>query len=330
VTAQLAPILKPLPLTSQRIDSSNHRWGVILAGGDGKRLLPLTRKITGDHRPKQFCAIVDGETLLDKTRRRVGRMIRPEQTLVAVTKTHERFYSSRVDGETLLIQPENKGTTPAIVYSLMRLQELDPKAVVGFFPSDHYYADDEAFIAHVESAFEAAESRLGPVVLLGVVPGGLEVGYGWIEPGAPLKAQASGPVFCVRCFWEKPSLLLASALMARGCLWNSFVMVGRVDAFLNLIRRANPDLVEAFEAMRATLLTPMEAATLSDLYSRIPVSSFSDEVLSWRPWEFAVLRCENLGWSDLGETHRVLSVLERKDVKPEWASQHAPGRSVAS
>jgi len=329
VTSQLAPILKPLPLTSQRTDPSNHRWGVILAGGDGKRLLTLRRKIAGDHRPKQFCAIVDGETLLDKTRRRVGRMIRPEQTLVVVTKTHERFYSSGVDGETLLIQPDNKGTTPAIVYSLMRLQELDPRALVGFFPSDHYYADDEAFIAHVESAFEAAESRLGPVVLLGVVPGGPEVGYGWIEPGTPLKAHTSRPVFCVRCFWEKPSLLLASALMARGCLWNSFVMVGRVDAFLNLIRRANPDLVEAFEAMRPTFLTPMEATTLADLYSRIPVSSFSDEVLSWRPWEFAVLRCENLGWSDLGETHRVLSVLERKGAKPDWAFQHAPGRSAA-
>ena len=97
MTAQLAPILKPLPLTSQRIDSSNHRWGVILAGGDGKRLLPLTRKIAGDHRPKQFCAIIDGETLLENTRRRVGRIIRPEQTLVVVTKTHERFYSGQGD-----------------------------------------------------------------------------------------------------------------------------------------------------------------------------------------------------------------------------------------
>lgn len=329
MTAQLAPILKPLPLTSQRIDSSNHRWGVILAGGDGKRLLPLTRKIAGDHRPKQFCAIIDGETLLENTRRRVGRIIRPEQTLVVVTKTHERFYSGQGDAETLLIQPDNKGTTPAIVYSLMRLRELDPRAIVGFFPSDHHFADDEAFIAHVESAFEAAESRLGQVILLGVVPGGPEAGYGWIEPGAPLKAQTSAAVFCVRCFWEKPSRLLASVLMERGCLWNSFVMVGRVDAFLNLIRRANPDLVEPFEAIRPTILTPLEATTLADLYSRIPASSFSDEVLSWRPWEFAVLRCENLGWSDLGETHRVLSVLDRKSAKPERALQHAPGRSVA-
>jgi len=95
------------------------------------------------------------------------------------------------------------------------------------------------------------------------------------------------------------------------------------------LRRASPDLVEGFEAMRPTILTPLEATTLADLYSRIPVSSFSDEVLSWRPWEFAVLRCENLGWSDLGETHRVLSVLERKGAKPDWAFQHAPGRSAA-
>jgi mannose-1-phosphate guanylyltransferase len=332
VTAQLEPNLETLRLTLNRTDLSNHRWGVILAGGDGKRLLPLTRKIAGDHRPKQFCAIVDGETLLDKTRRRVWRMVRPEQTLVVVTKSHERFYADQADGEhssPLLIQPDNKGTTPAIVYSLMRLRELDHRAVVGFFPSNHYFADDEAFIANVESAFEATEYRLGQVILLGVVPSGPEVDYNWIEPGAPLKIHAAGPVFSVRRFWEKPPLSLAYALMERGCLWNSFVMVGRVDSFLNLIRRASPALSESFEAIRPTILTPMEEASLVDLYSRIPTSSFSDEVLSWHPWELAVLCTKNLGWSDLGETHRVLSVLDRKRAGPEWLFERPDDRNAA-
>jgi len=138
--------------------------------------------------------------------------------------------------------------------------------------------------------------------------------------------HASGPVFCVRRFWEKPSLAVASALMERGCLWNSFVMVGRVDCFLNLIRRASPDLSGSFEWIRPTILTPMEETTLVDLYSRIPASSFSDEVLSW---EFAVLCGKNLGWSDLGETQRVLSVLGRKGAKPEWAFER-PGHGNAA
>jgi mannose-1-phosphate guanylyltransferase len=112
----------------------------------------------------------------------------------------------------------------------MRLRELDPRAVVGFFPSDHHFADDEAFIAHVDSAFAAAESRSGLVVLLGIAPIGPEVEYGWIEPGAPLASCPSGMICQVSRFWEKPSLTLASSLMERGCFWNSFVMVGRVGS----------------------------------------------------------------------------------------------------
>src|SRR6266436_6080746 len=87
---------------------SSQRWGVILAGGDGKRLLPLTRRITGDDRPKQFCALTGGETLLDQTRRRVSAMIADRQTLFLLTQTHERFYANQLAGvaeERLLIQP---------------------------------------------------------------------------------------------------------------------------------------------------------------------------------------------------------------------------------
>src|SRR5713226_4576409 len=71
----------------------SHRWGVILAGGDGKRLLPLTRRITGDDRPKQFCALTGGETLLKQTRRRVAQIIPEPQTLLILTRTHERYYA---------------------------------------------------------------------------------------------------------------------------------------------------------------------------------------------------------------------------------------------
>src|SRR6201993_2555615 len=71
------------------------RWGIILAGGDGKRLLPLTRRITGDDRPKQFCALTGGETLLVETRQRVSRVVSDQQTLLVLTQTHESFFEDQ-------------------------------------------------------------------------------------------------------------------------------------------------------------------------------------------------------------------------------------------
>src|SRR5688572_5951108 len=108
-------------------DERGQRWAVILAGGDGTRLQPLTRTISGDDRPKQFCPIIGGRTLLDQTSRRVALSVPPAQTLTVVTQTHERFYKSLLKDlpkDRLLVQPENKGTAPAILFSLLRVAQL--------------------------------------------------------------------------------------------------------------------------------------------------------------------------------------------------------------
>ena len=154
-------------------NSRDHRWALILAGGDGTRLLPLTRTITGDDWPKQFCAVMGDETLLQQTRRRVQRLVPPSRTLLVLTKAHQPFFSDEVAGmpaSRVLIQPSNKGTAPAILYSLQRLREMDPKDVVAFFPSDHHFSDDEAFSRYIDSAYAAAEARPEMVILLGIPP----------------------------------------------------------------------------------------------------------------------------------------------------------------
>ncbi len=186
------------------------------------------------------------------------------------------------------------------------------------FSSDHHFSNDEAFAGHMEWAYAAAGSLPEQVILLGIPPDSPEVEYGWIEPGACTNGVVPGSVFPVSRFWEKPRQKLAAALMAQGCLWNSFVMVGRVDAFLNPIRHTLPSLLGAFESIRSPFSTVSGEQELHELYSGIPATSFSQDVMAVRPTDLSVLCATGLGWSDLGEPGRVLSVLESKGVKTEW------------
>src|SRR5262249_71016 len=133
--------------------NDSKRWAVILAGGDGRRLQPLTRVISGDDRPKQFCSIFGGPTLLDETRRRLSLSFPKKQILTVLTQTHEAFYKPlmRSHSRRLLVQPTNRGTAPAILLSLLRVRQLSQDAIVAFFPSDHHINNDLLFMSDVES-----------------------------------------------------------------------------------------------------------------------------------------------------------------------------------
>ena len=302
------------------------RWAIILAGGDGTRLLSLTRAIAGDDRPKQFCPILGDETLLDQTRRRVSLAIQVAQTMFSLRENHKTFFEELVADvpvTNLVVQPTNLGTTPAILYSLLRLSFEDPKAVVGFFPSDHYFTDDQRFMRHVDSAFAAVKTRPEMMVLLGIEPDRPEVEYGWIEPTTSILDQFPGAIRRVQRFWEKPSANAATTFMAQGFLWNSFVMVGRVEAFLRTIQHAVPRLYESFEAVKPALGTDREHEAVRDLYAGIDPSNFSHDVLSMRPNDFSVMPVKNVGWSDWGNPSRVLSTLARIGLQAEWAQTSA-------
>ena len=298
------------------------RWAVILAGGDGTRLQSMTRAITGDNRPKQFVPVIGGSTLLNQTRRRVALSIEPTRTLIVVTQKHRKFYASlaeEISPSLLLEQPVNKGTAPAILYALLRVAAKSPNAVVALFPSDHFFADDEEFMSHAAVAIDSVEVQPESVILLGITPTTPETEYGWIEPQPSILARAQRSITRVSKFWEKPSLALANSLMTGGCLWNSFVMIGRVDALLRMTQAALPEMYAAFATIAPTFETAIEHKALAQLYAHTEDSNFSHQVLAVRPDDLMVMRVGDVGWSDLGEPNRVLATLARIGMQSELA-----------
>jgi mannose-1-phosphate guanylyltransferase len=302
-------------------DMSN-TWAVLLAGGDGTRLQSMTRAITGDNRPKQFVPVIGRNTLLDQTRQRVAVSIPANRTFVVVTQKHRRFYeplANELSPNLLLEQPVNKGTAPAILYALLRVAKRSPKGIVALFPSDHFFADDEEFMSHIEVAIDAVKVQPQTVMLLGITPTAPETEYGWIEPQPSILASAEKSITRVRKFWEKPDLSLATSLMERGCLWNSFVMVGRVDALLKMTQAALPEMFAEFAAIRPAFETTAEDEALAELYAQMKETNFSHEVLAVRPEDLMVMRVADVGWSDLGEPNRVLSTLAQIGMQSHLA-----------
>ena len=304
----------------QSDNGNQDQWAIILAGGEGRRLSSLTQRIASDGRPKQFCPVLGDSSLIEQTRSRVSLSVAHDQVLAVVTRAHERYYRpllGDIRQRNLVIQPDNRGTAAAILYSLLRLSKLAPNAYVALFPSDHFVSDDRYFMRHVDLAFAAVRLRPELTVLLGIAADRGETGYGWIEAGQAVGAELAS-IFEVRQLWEKPSAELAKGLLDRGCLWNSFVMVARLSTLLGLIMAAVPELYLPFARVSSSLFTSSEERSIGRLYASIEDTDFSRDVLVRRPVKLAVLPVHGVEWSDLGEPHCVLDVLSRHKIQLRW------------
>ena len=298
--------------------SAARRWGIVLAGGDGLRLRPLVELICGEKRPKQFCPLFDGCTLLAQTLRRAERTIPREHLLVSVVAKHRKWFLQE-DGlsrDQLIVQPVNRGTAPAVLHAVLSIAQIDENALVAILPSDHYYSDESLFARTLESAFLHAGEFPDAVMLLGAQPDHPEVGYGWIELGAPLPPDE---LFRVRAFLEKPSREIAQKLyLKRDSVWNTFVMIGRVKAFLAVLQSALPELTAVLS--RATMWRGRETHIERSLYKVLPFVDFSRQVLSSETERLLVLRLGDVGWSDLGDPRRVLDTFVARPA-PEWVAR---------
>ena len=302
--------------------SAQDRAAIILAGGEGTRLRGLVRRLMGQEVPKQFCSLLGEETLLDRTRRRASLAVAPCKTLLVVNQAHQPFYSaalSGVSGWNLVVQPDNRGTAPAILLALLRLAAVNPESSVAIFPSDHYVSDEREFIRHVEVAFDAVSVRPELTVLLGIQPSHPEVSYGWIEPAQAI-AFGSYSLYRVREFWEKPCHEDAVRLWQRGGLWNSAVIVARISTLLGMLMVTMPDLYSAFLPLRAKSYEKPSDRSVNALYARIPVTGFSEHVLSAAPVNMAALPVTGVQWSDLGDPQRLMQTWDHLGLKPTWST----------
>lgn len=299
----------------------------MLAGGEGKRLRPLVERIHPDGRPKQYAVLVGSRSLLRQTLDRTARLVPPERTVVVTTRSHSPFFSAELpeaDGPTLVVQPRDRGTGAGVLVPAYWIARRDPQAWVAVFPSDHFVGDDEAFTTHVADLALAAARHPDRIHLLGAQPEAPETGYGWIEPGAALDRLPAGGLRRVARFWEKPTAEVASACMARGGLWNTFVMVARASTLIDAGLRALPDLAERLARIAPVIGSERDAAMLDAAYLRAPSANFSADVLAVMPSMLAVSKLPPITWSDWGTPDRVITTLRREGIAPAWLRELAP------
>jgi mannose-1-phosphate guanylyltransferase len=192
------------------------------------------------------------------------------------------------------------------------------------FPSDHFVSDDGAFMGHVERLAAVAERHPNRILLLGARPESPESAYGWIEPGGELDGAPAGGLRRVRRFFEKPPPEVARACMERGGLWNTFVMVAKVAAFIEAGRRVLPQLHERLMRASPFFETEAEPFAVDRAYAFAPTANFSQAVLGATPSALAVSVLPPLTWSDWGTPERVIETLRREGIAPGWLRDLAP------
>jgi mannose-1-phosphate guanylyltransferase len=171
---------------------------------------------------------------------------------------------------------------------------------------------------HVETSFYSVEHDRKSVVLLGIEPDTAEASYGWIEPVESLFGGMSGSTSRVNRFWEKPTVGVAKKLLSMGCLWNSFVMIGKAGTFIGMFKDNLPTLFRMFAAAGPSFNKQDEAGVVRSIYSWIDEINFSTEVLERSCERLLVTRASGVKWSDLGEPQRVLGTLTSLGLQTEW------------
>ncbi len=283
-----------------------HYYAVIMAGGGGTRLWPLSRKA----RPKQFLRLVEERSLFQMAVDRLKGLFDPGHILVVTVKEQAdelRNQCPEIPAENYILEPKPRGTASVVGLAAVALRRRDPQAVMAILTSDHFIGNVEGFQQHLSAAYEVAQK--GYLVTLGIAPTFPATGYGYIQRGEKVGAFKGLDAYCAVSFKEKPDKSQAKAMLAAGDhTWNSGMFIWRLDRILEEFASQMPDLDGTLKAIGEAWGSPAGAETLARLWPEIKPETIDYGVMEGAK-QVAVIPAAGLGWSDVGSWDSLFEVL---------------------
>lgn len=317
--------------TRQDVKTTGLRWGIILAGGEGKRMQPFIEAWLGEKRPKQYCVFTGTRSMIGHTVDRACALVSTDRVVTIIGRGHREWVPGPVRDTGITIeQPRDLGAAPGVFLPLAHILARDPKATVMLLPSDHYVYPEERFVAYIERACEVAECQPDHIVLLGAVPDRPEQEYGWIRTEEPVSSARVGRrstfPFKVTEFREKPSAAEAQGLFNDQCLWSTMVGAVKGQTLWEMGRKHLPEMVAHFDGYRRILQAihqgrleqSVERMALEQLYRDLQPADFSTHILQHAAEQTLVLPMHGVDWCDWGQPHRIHHTLARAGRRPTF------------
>jgi mannose-1-phosphate guanylyltransferase len=283
-------------------------YPVILCGGSGTRLWPLSRK----QHPKQFIRLFNEDSMLQNTMLRLPKNAQPpificneDHRFIVAEQTRELDVSAKA----ILLEPVGRNTAPAIALSAFVAYQENPDAVLLILASDHNIKDTIAFQCAAKQAYDLAEQDL--LVTFGIVPTEPHTGYGYIQRGAELAKGSES--FKVNKFVEKPALATAKDYVDSGTFyWNSGMFVFKAKRYLDELKKFRPDIYQACEKATNNMNVDMDFLRIdNDAFAACPDESVDYAVME--KTDSAVVVPLDAGWNDVGSWSALWSELDKDE-----------------